>query len=191
MKLSTINLVILLLVPVSFLQGQTKNWKVFQSFDGGFKIEIPDGQMEEQERVIPTDIGEITYHTFFYQETVKHFENSLYVVSYCDYPAYSVHSDSTALLDDFFNNTITSAEKSVIGELRYAEDIRYKDYPGKLFRIDYRAETATLKSKIFIVGNRFYNIQIATTRGKSLNAAADRFLDSFHLLDDPLSVTSN
>lgn len=167
-----------------FSVGVYKNWELFQSFEGAFKIEIPEGHMDHNERVIHTDIGEITYHTFFYQEEDKHFENALYVVSYCDYPEFSIHSDSTSILEEFFNNTITSAEESVIGELRYAEDINYKDYPGKLFRIDYREGTATLKSKVFLVNNRFYNIQIATTRGKSLNAAADRFLDSFHLIAD-------
>lgn len=184
MKITMIKLLLLLVFPATLLQGQAKNWKLFQSYEGAFKIEIPNGQMEEQEQVISTDIGEITYHTYFYQEGQKDFENALYVVSYCDYPAYSVHSDSTAILEDFFNNTITSAEESVIGELRYAEDINYKDYPGKLFRIDYREGTATLKSKIFVAKNRFYNIQIATTRGKSLNVAADRFLDSFHILTE-------
>jgi len=174
---------IFFLFPSVLVFSQSKNWELYQSYEGQFKVEIPDGEMIQSEKVIPTDIGEITYHTFFYQEEEKNFENALYVVSYCDYPEYSIHSDSTLILEDFFNNTITSAEKSVFGELRYAEDINYKDFPGKLFRIDYREGTATLKSKVFLVENRFYNIQIATTRGKSLNAAADRFLDSFHLLE--------
>ena len=173
-------LISLVCFPI-FLGSQSDNWKVFQSYEGSFKVEIPTGMMLQNERVIYTDIGEITYHTYYYQEEGKNFENALYVVSYCDYPDYTIHSDSTALLPEFFNNTITSAEESVIGELRYEEDINYKDFPGKLFRIDYREGTATLKSKVFIVKNRFYNIQIATTRGKSLNSAADRFLDSFRL----------
>ncbi len=176
-------LISLIFTPI-LLGFQSDKWKLFQSIEGGFKVEIPTGNMSQHERVIHTDIGEITYHTYFYQEETKDFENALYVVSYCDYPEYTIHSDSTSLLTDLFNNTITSAKKSVIGELRYEEDINYKDFPGKLFRIDYREGTATLKSKVFIVNNRFYNIQIATTRGKSLNAAADRFLDSFRLLSE-------
>jgi len=164
--------------------AQDSNWKVFQAYEGKFKIEVPGGIMEEKERVIYTDIGEITYVTYFFQPAEKGPENELYLVSYCDYPLYSIHSDSTALLEDFFNNTITSAKKSVYGELRYAESINYIDYPGKLFRIDYLQGTATLKSKTFLVNNRFYNIQIATTRGKSLNNAADKFLDSFHLIEE-------
>lgn len=175
-------------LPLLFLPilsyTQNNDWKVFHSYEGKFKIEVPGGLMEEKERVIYTDIGEITYVTYYYQPAEEEMENALYLVSYCDYPLYSMHSDSLALLEDFFNNTITSAKKSVYGELRYSESINYIDYPGKLFRIDYLQGTATLKSKTFLVNNRFYNIQIATTRGKSLNNAADKFLDSFHLIDD-------
>ena len=175
-------LLFLFLPILSF--AQDSDWKVFHAYEGKFKIEIPGGLMEEKERVIYTDIGEITYVTYYYQPATKDAENALYLVSYCDYPEYSIHSDSTALLEDFFNNTITSAKKSVYGELRFSEAVNYIDYPGKLFRIDYLQGTATLKSKTFLVENRFYNIQIATTRGKSLNNAADKFLDSFHLIEE-------
>jgi len=175
-------------LPLLFLPlmsyAQDSDWKVFYTYEGKFKVEVPGGLMEEKERVIYTDIGEITYVTYFYQPTEKKAENVLYSVSYCDYPLYSIHSDSTAILEDFFNNTVTSAKKSVFGEVRFAENINYIDYPGKLFRIDYLQGTATLKSKTFLVENRFYNIQIATTRGKSLNDAADKFLDSFHLIGE-------
>ena len=167
-----------------FLFSQNLSWKVFQSYDGRFKVEIPGGELQKHERQIYTDIGEITYITYFYQSPEKNAENALYSVSYCDYPAYTMHSDSTALLEEFFNNTISSAKESVYGELRYADNINYLDYPGKLFRIDYRQATATLKSKTYLVNNRFYNVQIATTKGKSLNDAADHFLDSFHLISE-------
>lgn len=170
------------------LNGQVNNWKVFDTYDGQFKIEVPGGEMERKEKVIQTEIGEITYVTYVHQMPLKESENALYIVSYCDYPPNSMHSDSTALLADFFSNTIEKASDSVYGEIRYQDDIRFVDYPGKLFRIDYRQGTATLKSKIFIVNNRFYNIQIATTRGKSMNDAADHFLDSFYLLSEDLSI---
>ena len=176
-------LLFLYLLPL-ISYAQESDWKVFHSYEGKFKIEVPGGLMLEKERVIYTDIGEITYVTHYYQPAEKEVDNALYLVSYCDYPLYSIHSDSTALLEDFFNNTITSAKESVFGELRYSESINYVDYPGKLFRIDYLQGTATLKSKTFLVNNRFYNVQIATTRGKSLNNAADKFLDSFHLIEE-------
>ncbi len=168
--------------------NQVTDWKIFNTYEGQFRIEVPGGEMEKKEKVIHTEIGEITYVTYVHQTPLKESENALYIVSYCDYPANSMHSDSLELLEDFFNNTIEKASDSVYGEVRYEDDIRYIDYPGKLFRIDYRQGTATLKSKIFIVKNRFYNIQIATTTGKSLNDAADHFLDSFYLLSEDLSI---
>ena len=180
--------VLLNLIASFSLNGQVTNWKIFDTYDGQFRIEVPGGEMDRKEKVIHTEIGEITYVTFVHQMPLKESENALYIVSYCDYPANSMHSDSTALLEDFFSNTIEKASDSVYGEIRYEDDIYYIDYPGKLFRIDYRQGTATLKSKIFVVNNRFYNIQIATTKGKSMNDAADHFLDSFYLLSEDLSI---
>ena len=181
-----------LITPLS-LHSQVKkatNWKVFDTYEGQFRIEVPGGEMDRKEKVIHTELGEIAYVTYVHQTPLKESENALYIVSYCDYPANSMHSDSLELLEDFFSNTIEKASESVFGEVRYEDDIRYIDYPGKLFRIDYRQGTATLKSKVFIVNNRFYNIQIATTKGKSLNNAADHFLDSFFLLSEDLSIFS-
>ena len=180
--------VLLNLIASFSLNGQVTNWKIFDTYDGQFRIEVPGAEMDRKEKVIHTEIGEITYVTFVHQMPLKESENALYIVSYCDYPANSMHSDSTALLEDFFSNTIEKASDSVYGEIRYEDDIYYIDYPGKLFRIDYRQGTATLKSKIFVVNNRFYNIQIATTKGKSMNDAADHFLDSFYLLSEDLSI---
>ena len=180
-------------MPLS-LQSQVvkaTNWKIFNTYEGQFRIEVPGGNMDRKEKVIHTEIGEITYVTYVHQTPLKESENALYIVSYCDYPANSMHSDSLELLEDFFSNTIEKASESVYGEVRYEDDIWYIDYPGKLFRIDYRQGTATLKSKIFIVNNRFYNIQIATTKGKSMNEAADHFLDSFYLLSEDLSIHRN
>ncbi len=179
------SILLLLFIPF-FLPAQSTDFKAFYSYEGKFKIEVPTGEMERKEKIIQTEIGDIAYITYVYQSPDKDFENALYIVSYCDYPENTMHSDSLDLLEDFFGNTIERASESVFGEIRYQDDFRYIDYPGKLFRIDYRQGTATLKSKVLIVHNRFYNIQIATTRGKSMNQAADKFLDSFYLLSEDL-----
>ena len=158
-----------------------QNWQEFKSYEGQFKIKVP-GEMQEKSQTIYTDLGAIQYVTFVYQDSRKEADNFLYMVSYCDYPEGSIHSDSTQLLPDFFENTLESAKQSIFGEVMYVDKANYRAYPGRVWRIDYRQGTATLKSKVFLVNNRFYNIQIATTKERVLNNAADKFFDSFGLL---------
>ena len=171
------NLSFLLFVP--FILGISfQNWKEFRSYEGRFRVLIP-GEMQRNERTIHTDIGEIKYVTHYYQNTESEVENNVYMVSYCDYPAHSIHSDSTDLIEEFFESTLESATKSISGELRYVDKMNYKDYPSRFWRIDYRSGTATIKTRAFLIKNRFYIVQAAMERGKSLNEAADKFMDSF------------
>ena len=156
-------------------------WEEYKSYDGKFRVLVP-GEMQISERVIPTEIGEITYITHFFQDTKRDAENAMYMVTYCDYPEYTIHSDSTDLLEDFFVNTLEAAVESVAGKLRYSDILNYKEYPGRHWRIDYRAGHATLKTRVFLVKNRFYTVQTATERGRSMNQATDAFFDSFAVL---------
>jgi len=105
-------------------------------------------------------------------------------VSYCDYPEGTVHSDSLDLLKDFFQATVESSVTSVNGELFYAADIKLGDHPGKLWRVNYRDNTAAIKTKAFVAGNRYYAVQAITLRDKSLNNAIDKFLDSFEIISE-------
>ena len=157
------------------------DWEVFQSFDGKFKILSP-GDMEKKEKTIETGIGDITYTTHFHQPTEKNPDNLVYMVSYCDYPEYSIHSDSTAFLEEFFKTTIESSVESVNGELSYTSEIKLGKYPGKIWRVDYNDGGASIKTKAYMVKNRLYTLQVITLKEKALNIWADKFLDSFSLL---------
>lgn len=175
------NILAVLLLPLMLLDVPPVKWEEFKSFEGRFKVSVP-GEMQMNERTIYTDIGDIKYITYYYQDTKRDAENDMYMVTYCDYPDYTIHSDSIELVEDFFTNTLEAAVKSVAGELRYSEVLNYKEYPGRHWRIDYLRGTATLKTRSFLIKNRFYTIQTATERGRSLNSATDRFLDSFALV---------
>ena len=85
-------------------------------------------------------------------------------------------------MEDFFTNTLEAAVESVAGKLRYSDVLNYKEFPGRHWRVDYRAGHATLKSRAFLVKNRFYTVQTATERGRSMNLATDTFFDSFAIL---------
>ena len=157
-------------------------WEEMISYDGRFRLMSP-GKMESKHDTMKTAIGELVYHTFYFQTDEKSEENYVYMLSYCDYPPYTIHSDSSDLLLDFFETTVETAVSSVRGELMYSTDTDLNDYPGKLWRIDYLNGRAIIKTKALVVKSRYYAVQTVTKKGMGVNQSADVFLDSFRLLE--------
>ncbi|MEM9822361.1 MAG: hypothetical protein AAF985_14870 [Bacteroidota bacterium] len=157
-------------------------WEEFVSHEGKFKLLTP-GELTPKVNAIETAIGQLKYHTFIHQPEDKQADNLVYMISYCDYPDHTVSSDSLDLVGEFFQTTIEGAVESVNGALRYATEIQYGQYPGRLWRIDYSEGAVIVKTKAYLVGQRYYAIQTITLKGRSLNKSSDRFLDSFHLID--------
>jgi len=180
MKLHTT--ILLLIISVTLSAQNNKPWKEFISVDGKFRITTP-GEMIEKVNEIETEIGDVTYFSYIYQDAEKEAENLVYKVSYVDYPEHTIHSDSVEFVEEFFHNTIETSIKSVHGNLRYDDEIKLLDYPGRIWRVDYNKGQATIKTKAFVVGRRFYQIQVVGLRDKSLNRVQDRFFDSFDLIE--------
>ncbi len=161
---------------------QIPNWEWYTSEKGLFRVLTP-GEIIEKVEISDTPIGELSYHIFVHQpENDLDSDNFLYMISYCDYPEGTVHSDSTDLLNEFFDATVETSVSSVRGELFYASDIKIGDYPGKIWRVNYGNNKAAIKTKAYVVGNRYYAIQTVTFREKSLNSSIDKFLDSFKII---------
>ncbi len=157
-------------------------WQFFTSEQGKFTVLAP-GEFVEKINEIETPIGKTAYHTFIYQSEDDKADNLVYMVSYCDYPEGSIHSDSLELVKEFFKTTVESSLKSVKGELFYSSEINLGQYPGMLWRINYKDGDATIKTKSFLVGRRYYSVQTITYREKGLNSMIDKFLDSFALIE--------
>ncbi len=174
---------IFLIFSISGLHAQEDGpWTYFQSLDGDFSIDWPDGNRIDKVDTVETAIGKLVYHVFLLQKNEKS-DNVMYMLSYCDYPENTIHSDSTELLHDFFEATMDQAAKSVNGDLTYYDFSWYKDYPGYLWRIDYLDGKALIKTKAFLVNRRYYALQTVTLRPKSLNLSIDRFMDSFKVIE--------
>lgn len=164
------------------LAPEAKKWRDFNSYDGKFSVLVP-GEFTEKVDSMETTIGKMAYHTFFHQTQESNADNVLYMLSYVDYPAGAIHADSSELLQDFFAETVDAAVKAVKGELLYANDWKYKDYPGKVWRIDYLEGKAVIKTKAFVMNNRYYSLQTIAKKEYSMNFSADKFLDSFKLIE--------
>ncbi len=156
-------------------------WEEFASLDGRFRVTAP-GEFKESADSVHTDIGTLVFHTFFIQTEEEEAENLFYMITYCDYPEGLIFADSVEFARDFFNATIEEATLSVKGTLMYETDVKMGEHPGKFWRIDYLDGSATIKTKAYLAGDRFYSIQTISYKEKNLNRDSDRFFDSFRIL---------
>ncbi len=164
---------------ISKQQHSPSTWREYKSFEGKFRVLVPEGEMIEKVSKIKTAVGELPYHTFLNRPKEKSPENVFYLVNYCDYPKGTFHPDSTELIKEFMTTTIESSAKSVGGIVTYSGDIEQLRSMGKIWRVQYNNDRALIKSKCFLVGDRFYMIQTMMLREKAMNPTADKFLDSF------------
>ena len=180
MKNLTISVLFIFAVFISF-SWTNPTWEEFLSYDGKFRVLAP-GKMKQKVHELETDLGSIQYHSFFYESKEKDADNLVYLLSYCDYPENSVHSDSLTLMQEFFKTTVAAAVESVKGELLYETDVFIDNFAGRYWRVDYNDGEAVIKTKAYLVKNRFYSVQTICLKGKALNLSSNRFLDSFGLL---------
>lgn len=170
-----------IILALLYTLSLTNDWEEYVDPAGAFRLSAPAALIHKADTVT-TEVGDLIYHTLFHQAD-KAEGNQVFMFSYCDYPAAAIHSDSTDLLKDFFESTIREAAFSVNGELMYQTDETLDGYPGKYWRVDYKNRSAVIKTKGFLVRNRYYAIQVVATKERHLNPESERFMDSFHLLE--------
>jgi len=159
----------------SFASAQV-DWEPFTSEKGRFSISSP-GEMELRVNALDVAIGELKYFTYFHQP-LDTMHNLLYQVSYCDYPVGTIHSDSAEFIPQFFEDNLIASAESVDGELVYSDDIKYYEYPGKIFKIFFKDGAGSIKSKIYLVGNRLYTVSAISLRSKSLNPLVEDYFEN-------------
>jgi hypothetical protein len=168
-----------LLILLSSLTLTALTWKEFKTYEGKFRVLTPTGEMTEKVKNIKTGLGEVAYHTFMNRPEEKNPDCVFYVVNYCDYPKGTFPADSTDLINEFLDETVNESVKAVGGTLTYQSDIQILMNKGKVWRVQYNGDRALIKSKCFLVGDRFYLVQTMMKKEKSMNPSADKFLDSF------------
>jgi hypothetical protein len=169
------------LATLVFLSAQ---WVTYKSVEGRFQIEAP-ATLSPRIQQISTAVGLVEYYTYFYDAQSDSTGSFLYLVSTCVYPEGAFHSDSLALLEDFFMATIEQSAISVSGEVVFTDQIRYDNYPGRFWRTHYNGGRTVMKTKCYLVNDRFYSVQVAVDAAYSLHPDIDRFFDSFRIISEP------
>jgi hypothetical protein len=160
------------------------DWMLFTSKQGHFRVGMP-GAFTEKIDSIQTPLGFLVMHTFFYQtEANSGHSNVIYMVQYCNYPEGALNSNDTGFVNEFFENTRNEAAFSINGKVIYHTPITLNTYPGQFWRIHYKNDTAVIKTKAYMVGNRYYAIQTITFTSLASNLDTDKFFDSFQILEN-------
>ena len=172
----------ILLLILGILQPDTN---IYTADDGSFSVLSP-GKFVEKYQELETDIGQIEVFTLHCQPDNTEHPNFLYLINYYDYPKGfddDTYEDREDFLKNIFDESIDQSLTGLKGKLLYSTDITLQEmHPGRVNRLSYNDGASIVKSKMFLVGERFYFLQVYTTKDNSLNIEMDDFLDSFKVL---------
>lgn len=169
-----------LIISITLLNFTTPEWKSYRNIDGMFKV-LTRGAFQQKTIKAQTSIGEITTKTFIYQPEEQE-ENLIYMITYYDFPKGSIHSDSTELLEDFFKTTIEQSAESVSGTVIYSNELEQQGYRAWQWRVNYGEDKVAIKTKSFLIANRFYSVQTVGLTAAPNNNTSEFFMNSFKVL---------
>jgi hypothetical protein len=141
----------------------------FTSKEGAFSITLPDAPKEKSEEMTSNN-GPTTLHTF----TVERNEGqSFLMVGYSDYQS---RLDVEASLTGVINGQVDSLK----GKLTSDKAVTLDGHPGRLVTIE--SADAIFTSKVYVVGNRLYQVMFGNAKAMKPAAELNESFDSFHIL---------
>ena len=153
------------LTLIAEASAQTVEWKKFSSPEGRFNVLMPGRPLREEESK-ETLRGKVVMHFF----TVGS-EKGVFVVAYADYAM----SDAKRELDANRDSFLKGMKATLIAE----SDIKLQENPGR--EIKAARDNLSIRSRIYLVGGRYYQIVAVTPATLPANLEAERFLNSFEL----------
>ncbi|GAA4465286.1 hypothetical protein GCM10023093_17200 [Nemorincola caseinilytica] len=167
----------LLLVAISLFGFMPPEWVTIQSPEGKFRMMFP------RQPVLTEDEGDVRSYTFKYDVGKFKDDNITYSISYADHPDTVIHSDyKDAIINAFFDKAIKDALKKEKGTKLSDIKINYKDYPGRRMKMSFMDGKGMVYMQFYLVGSRFYTIQVSCEKEHDNNVAIEKFLGSFTLI---------
>lgn len=157
------------------LAGCSAAPKEFKSEDGKFSVMAPVA-LQKTTQEVETQGGKLDLHLFYGQDG-----DLGYFVSYCDYDPQVAKA---SLAENMLDGARDGAVSNVNGKLVSETNITLGDHPGREVIIEARAEDrppAIIKSRMFMVKNRLYQVTTVASRGRAGDKELDNFLRSFKL----------
>ena len=154
--------------------------QAFSSPDAAFRIDFP-AKPVEQRYSIDSPAGKLEVQSY------KYVGSASYFVSYTDYPS---AIDGAGVANAALEHARDGGVRQVNGRLIKEAVISIQGHPGRLLVVDSPnggPQGSMITNKVYLVGRRLYSMQVAipknTHKSQSLDAAAEKFLDSFKLAD--------
>ncbi|MGQ0456132.1 MAG: hypothetical protein ACT4OU_03610 [Hyphomicrobium sp.] len=149
-------------------------WQVVKPDGIGFSIEMPVPPSNQEEDVDLGDGQNAKMRT--YQILAG---NAIYDVTIADYPKGTIASIGEGQILD---NARDGAVKNAMGPLKSETKIEFAGRPARELLVD-MTMGMTLRSHIFVVGDRLYNVGHIAANGKERSTTAEKFFASFKLID--------
>jgi hypothetical protein len=145
----------------------------FTSKEGKFTVLFP-GKPKETKRTLQSPFGPVELNSF----SVSPLQPvSTYVVIFSDYPAnFEKKSDA-----DFLDSSRDGSVKNSGGKLLSEKKLTLDKYPGRELLLEAPNQGGLFRQRIFIVGNRLYQLIVGGAEEVAKSKGADKFLDSFKL----------
>ena len=151
--------------------------KEFKSAAGRFSVMSPLVLKETTQSIDTTTAGKITFYVFWGKQGDREC-----AVSYGDYPESIIQKISPQVILDGARNGMVS---NINGKLISETKIALEGNPGRELLIDVLAgkgQEMTLKTRIFLVKNRLFQIMWLAPKGRASIIEMDAFLQSLKLL---------
>jgi hypothetical protein len=149
----------------------------FTSEAGRFTVVSPVHLQESIQPVESQATGKIDLHIFLGNQG-----DLAYAVAYADYPPDIVRKGNPEKILDGASLGMVS---HINGKLVRETKIEIEGYPGRELLIEVTIQAGvpgTVKGRVFLVGNRIYQMMWIAPKGQASLKALDDFLQSFRLL---------
>lgn len=146
--------------------AQSPPWTKFSSPEGRFSVLMPANPLREEQS---KDMRGVKVVMRFFTAGS---EKGLFIVAYADYQMGVARQELDANRDSF----LRGMKATLISE----SDIKLQENPGREIRAE--RDRLSIRSRIYLVGNRYYQAVAITPATFPGNLEADKFLTSFELL---------
>lgn len=177
------SLLIILIIALTNCSSNKQEWITYKSETQGFSISFPK-LPSETDQVMQSELGPITMKMTTFEPIKEDNDDNLgYNVMHIAYPENYISSTQADKLDEFFTSSLQTAVNNVHGTLTYEKIIEINGFPGREIKVSFNQNKSVFTSRIYLVYNKLYIIQVFTDSNNDFNKSIVRFLDSFETLE--------
>jgi hypothetical protein len=159
-------------------QPSTSQGQEVKSEAGKFTVVSPVS-LKETPETVDTPAGKVNAYMFSGEREGK----ALFAIVYADYPETMVTSSNR---DKIVESAARGAVSNVNGKLIASNKVSVSGNPGREVVAQIKSgngQEGTLKSRVFLVKNRLYQVMTIAAQSEAGSAELDNFLTSFKLTD--------